>query len=198
MSSAKLAPKLKIFNTKKRGVGIYMKNIITKKISLPFTSIGSNIKENIETYLKSEIEGKCIDEGYIRHDSVNIVSYSAGNVKGNIVVFDVLLECLICRPVEGMRVRVVVKNITKAGIRAEINDKISPMVVFIARDHHYKSKEFSKLVEGDDINVRVIGIRYELNDEYISIIGELVERKNIKLKNIPKPKPKITIDGKEI
>lgn len=196
MSSAKLAPKLKIFNTKKRGVGIYMKNIITKKISLPFTSIGSNIKENIETYLKSEIEGKCIDEGYIRHDSVNIVSYSAGNVKGNIVVFDVLLECLICRPVEGMRVRVVVKNITKAGIRAEINDKISPMVVFIARDHHYKSKEFSKLVEGDDINVRVIGIRYELNDEYISIIGELVERKNIKLKNIPKPK--ITIDGKEI
>jgi DNA-directed RNA polymerase subunit E'/Rpb7 len=198
MSSAKIAPKLKIFNTKKRGVGIYMKNIITKKISLPFTSIGSNIKENIETYLKSEIEGKCIDEGYIRHDSVNIVSYSAGNVKGNIVVFDVLLECLICRPVEGMRVRVVVKNITKAGIRAEINDKISPMVVFIARDHHYKSKEFSKLVEGDDINVRVIGIRYELNDEYISIIGELVERKNIKLKNIPKPKPKITIDGKEI
>ena len=198
MSSAKLAPKLKIFNTKKRGVGIYMKNIITKKISLPFTSIGSNIKENIETYLKSEIEGKCIDEGYIRHDSVNIVSYSAGNVKGNIVVFDVLLECLICRPVEGMRVRVVVKNITKAGIRAEINDKISPMVVFIARDHHYKSKEFSKLVEGDDINVRVIGIRYELNDEYISIIGELIERKNIKLKNIPKPKPKITIDGKEI
>ena len=174
MSSAKIAPKLKIFNTKKRGVGIYMKNIITKKISLPFTSIGSNIKENIETYLKSEIEGKCIDEGYIRHDSVNIVSYSAGNVKGNIVVFDVLLECLICRPVEGMRVRVVVKNITKAGIRAEINDKISPMVVFIARDHHYKSKEFSKLVEGDDINVRVIGIRYELNDEYICAIAKLM------------------------
>jgi DNA-directed RNA polymerase subunit E'/Rpb7 len=197
MSSQKLPPQSKYKNNaRKSGVGIYMKNIITKKICLPFNAIGSNIKENIEQYLKNEIEGKCIDEGYIRRDSVNIVSYSAGNVKGNNVIFHVLLECLVCRPVEGMRIRVIVKNVTKAGIRAEVNENKSPIVVFIARDHHYKSKAFSTLKEGDDINARVIGIRYELNDEYISIIGELVEKRAIKLKKIQKPK--ITIDGKEI
>ena len=38
---------------------------------------------------------------------------------------------------------------------------------------------FAKLNEGDEINVRVIGIRYELNDEYISIIAELVKTKKL-------------------
>jgi len=87
-----------------------------------------------------------------------------------------------------MRFRAMVKNVTKAGIRAEINEVKSPVVVFIARDHHYKSKGFGELKEGDDINVRVIGIRYELNDEYISIIGELVEKKRMKMPKIQKPK----------
>ena len=174
--------------SKKGGVGIYMKNVITRKIHLPFTSIGENIKENIEEFLSLQIEGKCIDEGYIRPNSIKIVSYSAGVVIGNNVIFDILFECLVCRPVEGMRFRAIVKNVTKAGIRAEINEIKSPVVVFIARDHHYKSKEFAMLKEGDDINVRVIGIRYELNDEYISIIGELVAKKKIKISRMPKPK----------
>ena len=180
---------------RERGVGIYMKNAITRKVHLPFNVIGENLKENIEKTLQTEIEGRCIDEGYIRPNSIVIVSYSAGVVSGNLVVFNVLFECLVCRPVEGMRFRAVVKNVTKAGIRAEINEKKSPVVVFIARDHHYKSAQFSKLNEGDDINVRVIGIRYELNDEYISIIGELVEKK-IRVARVPKPK--IIIEGKEV
>ena len=165
-----------------------MKNVITRKIHLPFTSIGENIKENIEEFLRLQIEGKCIDEGYIRPNSIKIVSYSAGVIIGNNVIFNILFECLVCRPVEGMRFRALVKNVTKAGIRAEINETKSPVVVFIARDHHYKSKEFALLKEGDDVNVRVIGIRYELNDEYISIIGELVAKKKIKISRMQKPK----------
>ncbi len=180
---------------RERGVGIYMKNAITRKVNLPFNVIGENLKENIEQTLKKEIEGRCIDEGYIRPGSIVIVSYSAGVISGNMVIFNVLFECLVCRPVEGMRFRAIVKNVTKAGIRAEINEAKSPIVVFIARDHHYKSAQFSKLEEGDDINVRVIGIRYELNDEYISIIGELVEKK-IRVSKIPKPK--IIIEGNEV
>jgi DNA-directed RNA polymerase subunit E'/Rpb7 len=175
---------------KKRGMGIYMKNIITRKVYIPFNAIGQNIKHNIEEYLKKDIEGKCINEGYIRRDSINIISYSAGDIISDTALFIVMLECLICRPVEGMRFKAVAKNITKAGIKAEIKEKISPMVIFIARDHHYKRVGFSKIEEGDDINVRVIGIRYELNDEYISIIGELVEKK------LKKIKPKIIIQEK--
>jgi len=186
--------RIKSKNAKKRGMGIYMKNIITRKVYIPFNAIGQNIKQNIEEYLKKDIEGKCINEGYIRRDSINIISYSAGDIISDTALFIVMLECLICRPVEGMRFKAVAKNVTKAGIKAEIKEKISPMIIFIARDHHYKRVDFSKIKEGDDINIRVIGIRYELNDEYISIIGELIEQKT-KLKKL---KPKIIIQGKEV
>ena len=129
-------------------------------IKIPFS------KEEVNIIQCNIFNKNNLNEGYIRPNSIVIVSYSAGVISGNTVTFNVLFECLVCRPVEGMRFRAVVKNVTKAGIRAEINEVKSPVVVFIARDLHYKSAQFSKLKEGDDINVRVIGIRYELNDEY--------------------------------
>ena len=71
----------------------------------------------------------------------------------------------------------VVKNITKAGIRAETNEEKSPVVIFIARDHHYLSHNFSDINEADQIQIRIIGQRFELNDTYISIIAELKDKK---------------------
>ena len=75
-----------------------------------------------------------------------------------------------------MKFKVTVKNITKAGIRAEYK-KDSPIVVFISRDHSYKNKNFNSIKVDETVYIRVIGIRYELNDEFISIIAELDERK---------------------
>jgi DNA-directed RNA polymerase subunit E'/Rpb7 len=169
-------------NRKKRGVGIYMQNVLTRKVSLPFKSIGSNLVENIEKYLSTRIEGKCVPEGFIKPKSIRIVNYSAGTVNGKFVAFTVVFECLICRPVEGMKFKAVVKNITKAGIRCETQEDPSPVVVFIARDHHFKSKEFSQLKLDDNITLKVIGIRFELNDPYISVIAEYVPPRKIKAK----------------
>ena len=170
---------------KKRGMGIYMKNIITRKVSLPFHILGNNITENIQNKLSQTIEGHCEKEGYIKPNSTRIINYSAGCIEAENVNFIVMFECLICRPVEGMRFRAIIKNITKAGIRAETNEIHSPVVVFIARDHHFQNINFSKLKVDDDINVRVIGIRYELNDSYISVIAEFVPgRPRVKRKPI--------------
>ena len=93
-------------------------------------------------------------------------------------MFEVVFECDVCFPVEGMIISCLAKNITKAGIRCEsANDMPSPVVVFIAKDHHYNSAMFNDVKDGDKINVKVIGQRFELNDKYISIIGELVKEK---------------------
>ena len=180
MSDSKKAPKARQ-TRKKRDLGIYSKNVLTRKVFLPFNVIGSNIIENILQKLKEKYEGKCCKEGYLKTDSIKILNHSSGIIRGNDVLFDVVFESQICKPVEGMKFKVIVKNITKAGIRAETKEEKSPVVVFVARDHHHKNKDFSKIKEGEQINVRVIGIRYELNDEYISIIAELVKsRKSIK------------------
>lgn len=190
MSESKEKVKSKV--QKKRGLGIYMQNILSRKVQLPFNKVGSNLTENIITSLSRQLDGKCVQEGYIKPNTIRLINYSAGVIYGNDVKFTVLFECLVCRPVEGMRFKAIVKNITKAGIRCESKDSPSPVVVFIARDHHFKMKEFAQLNVDDEITVRVIGIRYELNDEYISVIAELVTSRK------PKKKPiKIIIKSKK-
>jgi sugar/nucleoside kinase (ribokinase family) len=73
-----------------------------------------------------------------------------------------------------MRISCAVKNITNAGILAHTDEgEYSPLNIFIARDHHYNVAYFSELKEGDIIMVRVIGQRFELNDPFVSVIGEL-------------------------
>ena len=51
-------------------------------------------------------------------------------------------------------------------------------IVYISRDHHYNNKYFSTVKENDEITIKVIGQRYELNDPQVSVIGEIVEPKN--------------------
>ena len=154
---------------------LYNQLLITRKIAINITNIGNTIKETLEKAIATQIEGKCIVEGYIRPRSVEVITFSSGLVMGASIIFDVVIQCEACLPVEGMQIKCIAKHINKAGIRAEVNEQPSPIVVFVARDHNYASPLFGTVKEGDDIKVRVIGQRFELNDKYISIIAEIVE-----------------------
>mgnify|MGYP003636516136 FL=1 len=171
---------------RKQQLNIYHSSMLTKKISVPISNIGENLRETLDNIIKSEYEGKCIAEGYVKYNSTKILTYSSGLIHGDTIVFDIVFECMVCLPVEGMYIDCVVQNITRAGIRAGTGEKPSPVVIFIARDHHTNSKNFAKIVENENIKVKVIGQRYELNDTYISIIAELV--------NFTTKKPKIKIN----
>ena len=189
-----IAVKQKIKRKETKLTTIYSRCLITRNIVLPITNIGKNIKEVIEENIKSNFESKCLVEGFIKPNSAKIITYSSGIIyRGSSVSFEVIFECEVCFPVEGMLVSCVAKNITKAGIRAESATEIpSPVVVFIAKDHHYNVSHFNDVKEGDKINVRVIGQRFELNDKFVSIIGELVKEKEF----IPteNKKPRIVIE----
>ena len=162
-----------------RNQSVYSRCLINRKIVLPITSIGKNLQEVIEENVKANFEGKCLVEGYIKDNSSKIITYSSGTInRGNYISFEVVFECEVCFPVEGMIIQCVAKNVTKAGIRAESASEVpSPIVVFVAKDHHFNVPHFAEIQEGDKINIRVIGQRFELNDKYISIIGELIKDK---------------------
>lgn len=172
----------KALQSKKKGnviSSVYSRGLITRNIVLPITNIGKNIKETLENSVIFNFEGKCLVEGFIKPKSSKIITYSSGLIeRGNQISFEVIFECDICFPVEGTKITCVAKNITKAGIRAESAfDVPSPIIVFIARDHHYNIADFGSIKEDDRITVRVIGQRFELNDKFISIIGEYVKEK---------------------
>ena len=155
-------------------MSLYIKNVISKKLSVPIKYVGTNIAEILEQILSSNFEGKCCIEGYVKRGSIKIITFSSGNILGNCVIFTVVFEYLVCNPPQGMRISCAVKNITNAGILAQVDDsEYSPLNIFIARDHHYNIPYFSELKEKDIIMIRVIGQRFELNDPFVSVIGEL-------------------------
>ena len=183
-------------DTRKKGgeIGVYMNSLLSRKINVPFKKVGKNIKELLQNKIKRDIEGKCTIEGFIKPDSTRVLTYSSGVLFEDVIEFDVAFECLVCCPVEGMKIKCIIKNKTQAGIRAVINEDVSPVVIYITRDHHYNNKYFSSVEEGDDITVKVIGQRYELNDEQVSVIGEIVEPKSDKYKKKGgDKKPKLTL-----
>tara|TARA_B100000780_G_scaffold18101_1_gene11828 strand:+ start:4016 stop:4612 length:597 start_codon:yes stop_codon:yes gene_type:complete len=159
---------------------IYSRVMLSEKLHITFKDINANIYTKLEKIIKNKVEGICIDEGFVKPNSVKLISYSSGELFANNVAFDIVYECLVANTVESMTLDCIVKSITKVGLRAEINDTVSPFIIFIARDHHFDNELFSKINENDIINVRVLGQRYELNNKFISVIAELIDVNNYK------------------
>lgn len=178
--------------------GIYHRSILTRKIVLKINQVGRQLKQNLEKMVVKETEGKCIPEGYIRPNSVNILEYSSGNVCGQNVAFTVMFECLVCHPVANMIVDCICTEITLGGIHAEVRtDGAVPMIVFMMTDHNYSNKLFGEVKEGMRMQAKILGIRFELNDPYITAVGQLVDpnyKEKKKPMNTGKPKLRIEED----
>jgi len=182
---------------KKAIYGVYIKSLLTKKVIVNINEIGQNVKQILENKVTTVLEGKCIAEGFIKPNSVKIISYSSGNVNGENIEYIVVFDCMICHPVEGMLVECTSKTITKAGIHAQVIDTngVMPLTIFIARDHHNKDNHFNSIKENMQIMVKVIGIRYELNDPYICAIGKLLQERVDQTMPVKKPRLKIVSGG---
>jgi hypothetical protein len=157
---------------------LYSRAVLSQKVQLPFILVGTNVETTIRHTISSKIEGKCIVEGYVRPGSIKIINISSGTLQGRFIEFEVVFECSICCPVEGMQIKCYAKNITQAGIRAftSLEEKNSPVIIYVSRDHHSSNEYFNSIKEKDAIRIRVIGQRFELNDKQVSIIGELLPK----------------------
>lgn len=178
--------------------GVYTNSVLNMKVSLSIREVGKNTKQNLERAISNKTEGKCISEGFIRPNSVRVISYSNGVVNNEFVEFQTVFECMVSHPVEGMLIECVTKTITKAGIHAEVKDDagVMPITVFVARDHHISNNMFMDVKETDKLVVRVIGVRFQLNDPFISVLAELVNEKsntNIYTNADRQKKPKIEL-----
>jgi DNA-directed RNA polymerase subunit E'/Rpb7 len=163
----------------KKEYGVYINSMLSKRVVLKITEIGAKLKQNLENKIKFSIEGKCITEGFVRPKTVSVVSYSCGLVKDDHIEFQVIYQCLVCNPIKDLEVACKVKNITKAGIHAEVRDNEDnvPITVFIARDHNYTNNMFDEVEKDAIIRVKVIGVRFELNDPSITAIAHLLKDK---------------------
>lgn len=180
---------------------IYNTEILIFKVKFKFNEIKKNLNEKFIQYAKKNIMGKCHKEGYVSNDYVRILDYSSALLDGHHVYFDVQYEFMVCYPYEGMVLNCKVQNITKIGVKGVLsdNEEENPIIVFASRIHN--ESVLSNVDEMDDenneneggdtnsikinkiIKIKVIGFRFEINDPYLSLLGEIIQ-----------DEPKIIID----
>lgn len=153
---------------------LYTDAIIQEKIKIPFNKMSNNMTRFFENYAEKMIECKCRNEGYVRMGSCSVLSYSTGLLNSDSIIYNVIYSVNVCYPYENMEVECKIKNITKIGIRAIISEQNNPIILFISREHN-PDKDFDQYKENQIIKVKILGHRFELNDEYISVIGELID-----------------------
>ena len=102
---------------------IYTNNILYKKVIISPKYLNKKINTYIHNKLKNELEGKCIKEGFVVEDSINIIRRSVGKTYGcdfsGNITYDVVYGAKICNPFANDIVKCTIVNINKLGILAE-------------------------------------------------------------------------------
>tara|TARA_B110000881_G_scaffold159702_1_gene142675 strand:+ start:614 stop:1069 length:456 start_codon:yes stop_codon:yes gene_type:complete len=133
----------------------------------------NDIDESILNQLRL-LEGSCISAGFVKHESIKLISRSIGstnamNASGDIY-FNVIFSGDVYNPVVGQKVKCKVDKINKLGILA-YGEKL-PVCVLIARQHH--ENMFRKCTENEMIECEVVGKRFKLKDTEIQVIGKFI------------------------
>ena len=159
---------------------IYFKSVLVSKVSLaPINLNHGNLDHILLERLRDMMEGKCHSYGYIRPNSIEILTRSAGFMPpeyfNGVLIYKIKYSAEICNPNPGMVIECKVNNINKMGLLAGINEDFqkSPLVILVSKQHHKNKEVFTDIKVGTAISVEVVGKKYELHDKYISIIGTL-------------------------
>jgi len=157
---------------------IYNQNILKYRLQLSSLDSGKDINQILLARLKQDVEGKCIKEGYVRKDSVEIIERSLGKLDRSHfsggINYDIVYKADICNPVPGMEIKCVINSINKAGAFCNVEDNDNPLQIFLATQKHYENKKFFLLKDGMKIKVRVLGRKFEYNDNHIMISAILL------------------------
>lgn len=148
-------------------------SIIPAEINM--ISSPDSVKEILTTKLKEKYEHKCTASGYVRPDSIEILTRSMGVAEngrftGNLL-YDCKIKCDVLYPTAGSEIPVMVIKVNKMGAYAHYDDAIR---VLLPRDMHVGIREFDTINEGDIVSVRLERSRFQANDPFISAVGTLV------------------------
>lgn len=155
--------------------------------------------------LRRNLEGVCSRYGYIKEGSLEIVKRSAGKLMkqhfNGFIQFTVLCKGEVCNPAEDSIIKAKVVNKNALGILAEsyIEGSSEPVLDIIVPKKTagvVSEIDVEDLSIGDEIFVRVIGKRFQLNDKKIAIIGRVVADKE--KSDIPADDNGADEDGEEV
>ena len=67
----------------------YHESLLSRTISIPMVEMGGKIEEVLSNEIAS-LEGKCLEEGYLKKGSTQLVRYACGVLKGANILIQVI------------------------------------------------------------------------------------------------------------
>lgn len=165
---------------------IFVNVLLSDKIKLQPSCLNRNIKLVLIQKLREKFEGKCTHNGYIRISSIEIVKYSLGAVQAfslnGDMIFNILYKADVCNPCAGSIVKAKVLNSNRFGFIAEsgmFNNKgeyIPILEIIIAKQsmNQFSKVDVEKIQRGMELNVEILGKKFQLNDKKISVVGQII------------------------
>lgn len=170
-----------------------IKSILSENINITPKDINKKIPQSLLNILKNKIGNKCIKDGYVIKDSIQIIKYSAGEIiaehfTGD-VRFKVLYTATLYNPAENSEIECTIVNKNKMGLLGEAGEgDVKPISILLSKQHHYTKDFFKNVNIGEVRRIKVLGKKFELYENQIFVIGQLVNDKlsggNIKNDNI--------------
>lgn len=158
-------------------MSVFVKSTLCRNIQLPISDIGDDeeLVDKFKTILSSELQGKCTVEGYLKKNSIIIHKYSIGILKGHQVCFNVEFFADMVYPIKDQLLKCVVIGPNHFGLKCRLkdDDDCNSCDVYIPRDHHHPLARLNKHSTDTDIEVKVIGVRFEVNDPQITVIASI-------------------------
>ena len=173
---------------------IYYDLNIQKNVLLKPKYLNKNLEQNIVEQIKSEVEGKCIREGFVKLNSTEVLKRERGKqIIGDftgLILFKTYIKVQVANPKINKIIVAKVLNKNKLGILA----KNGPLEIIIPRELHDKNEKkiLDELEIDSEILLKVIGVKFEINDTKISVVAKLenesVEKvkKTIKVRKVKK------------
>jgi DNA-directed RNA polymerase subunit E'/Rpb7 len=173
---------------RQRLANLYQLGTANSRIHIHPQFLKQGLDRAIETQIRQKVEGICNRNGFVKKKSVKLLKRSVGMASSNesngYVSFDVFYQVAICHPVANELYVCEIKTCNKLGFHVvphyESQDKVllpedNPLVIIIPKQH-VKIQELDTLKVGDNVVVRVIGSRFDLGDDKISVVGTITEK----------------------
>ena len=153
--------------------------ILKEKIIIEPNELNHQINQTLEQKLKEKIEERCISEGFVKKDSIQIIKKGLGELRGSQfngnMSYELLYKADVCNPKIGQILKAKVKFIKKIGILAYNG----PLNIIIGKEFHGDISLFDEINPDDVLDVQVIASKFSLNDREIKVIANLkVEQEN--------------------
>jgi DNA-directed RNA polymerase subunit E'/Rpb7 len=130
--------------------------------------------------VKNKLESRCSTHGWVVPESITILSRSMGHLEngrytGNII-FHVQLKADVLNPANGDLITAQIETVNEMGIMAIYSHRVKELQyeaikVLVVKD---ESLDVSRMTKGEMITVQLQKSRFQINDEHILSVGDLM------------------------